>query len=227
MVERVEHPPTGIDYTVSGTSLIKMPDSVFTVAPDAVDMILQLRESEPGDDTYGLLIEVTGMRGAQFAYELSFAGLAAHQGPSHLVEYHGELPIVIRMADLPKLQGSTLKLTEQGLAMDNPNTPASPQISARPGNLTGPLAEQVATVLTEQVNPAIAMHGGGAELVSVEEGVAYLRLYGGCQGCGMAQVTLKQGIERILLEAIPELVAVMDVTDHGSGANPYYEAAKK
>lgn len=204
-----------------------MSDQIFSVAPDAVDMILKLRESEPGDDTYGLLIEVTGMRGLQFAYELSFAALGAHQGPSYLVEYHGDLPIVVRVDDVPKLQGSSLKLTEQGLAMDNPNTPASPQMAAPRGDLTGPLAEQVATVITEQVNPAIAMHGGGAELVSVDEGVAYLRLFGGCQGCGMAQVTLKQGIERILLEAIPELVGVMDVTDHGSGSNPYYEAAKK
>jgi Fe/S biogenesis protein NfuA len=204
-----------------------MSDTVFSVSPDALAMILQLRESEPGTGEYGLLIEVTGMRGAQFAYELSFAALSGHQGGGHLIEYHAELPIVIRQDDLEKLKGSELKLTDQGLAMDNPNTPASPAMAAPRGDLTGPLAEQVLTVLMDQVNPAIATHGGGAELVSVEEGVAYLRLFGGCQGCGMAQVTLKQGIERILLESIPELVSVVDVTDHGSGEDPYYQAAKK
>lgn len=204
-----------------------MSDKVFSVEEAAIEMILQLRESEPGDEEYGLLVEVTGMRGAQFAYELSFAALSAHQGDSHLIEYHGDLPLVLRGDDLDKLRGSSLRLTDQGLAMDNPNTPASPAMAAPKGDLTGPLAEQVQTVLTEQVNPAIAGHGGGAELIAVDESVAYLRLYGGCQGCGMAQVTLKQGIERILLDAIPELTAVVDVTDHSSGDNPYYQSAKK
>lgn len=212
---------------VWAVTLSAMPDNIFFVEPAAAEMILQLRESEPGEEEYGLLIEVTGMRGAQFAYELSFAALSAHRGESHLIEYHGDLPLVLRVADLEKLAGSSLKLTDQGLAMDNPNTPASPQMAAPRGDLTGPLAEQVQTVLIEQVNPAIAGHGGGAELISVEDTVAYLRLYGGCQGCGMAQVTLKQGIERILLEAIPELTAVVDVTDHASGDSPYYQSAKK
>lgn len=111
--------------------------------------------------------------------------------------------------------------------MDNPNAPASPEMEAPKGDLSGPLADQVQQVLSEQINPAVAGHGGAAELVSVDGSVAYLRLMGGCQGCGMAQVTLKQGIERILLEAIPELTGVVDVTDHQSGSDPYYAAAKK
>jgi Fe/S biogenesis protein NfuA len=111
--------------------------------------------------------------------------------------------------------------------MNNPNTPAPPPMAAPKGDLTGPLAERVQQVLSEQVNPAIASHGGAAELVSVDSDTAYLRLMGGCQGCGMAQVTLKQGIERILLDSIPELTAVVDVTDHASGENPYFESAKK
>jgi Fe/S biogenesis protein NfuA len=89
------------------------------------------------------------------------------------------------------------------------------------------LVDRVQQVLNEQVNPAIAAHGGGAELVSIDGTIAYLRLYGGCQGCGLAQVTLRQGIERTLLEAIPELTQVVDVTDHASGENPYIESKKK
>jgi Fe/S biogenesis protein NfuA len=61
----------------------------------------------------------------------------------------------------------------------------------------------------------------------VDGTIAYLRLFGGCQGCGLAQVTLKQGIERILLESIPELTQVVDVTDHASGDDPYYKSQKK
>jgi Fe/S biogenesis protein NfuA len=82
-------------------------------------------------------------------------------------------------------------------------------------------------VLDAQINPSIASHGGRAELVAVEEGTAYLRLSGGCQGCGMASVTLTQGIEVVIKESIPEIVNVVDVTDHASGTNPYFESAKK
>jgi Fe/S biogenesis protein NfuA len=201
--------------------------TVISVAPDALEMILSLREQEPGDEEYGLLIEVTGIRAGQFQYELSFSPVS-DAGDSIQLERHGDLPIMFPVADVSKLDGSSLSMTDQGLAMNNPNTPASPKLEAPPpGELSGPLADQILQVLTEQVNPAIAGHGGAAELVSVDGTVAYMRLSGGCQGCGMAAVTLKQGIERILIEAIPEISEVVDVTDHASGDNPFYEAAKK
>ena len=68
---------------------------------------------------------------------------------------------------------------------------------------------------------------GHAELVAVEDDTAFLRLSGGCQGCGMASVTLTQGIEVVIKESVPEILKVVDVTDHASGANPYFESAKK
>ncbi|MFP5331693.1 MAG: NifU family protein [Acidimicrobiia bacterium] len=205
-----------------------MSDTVLAVAPDALEMILSLREQEPGDEEYGLLIEVTGIRAGQFQYELSFSPVA-DAGEDSIVERHGDLPIILRSADREKLEGASLAMTEQGLAMNNPNTPASPvpQGAPPPGELSGPLADQIQQVLSSQINPAIAGHGGAAELVSVDGTVAYMKLSGGCQGCGMASVTLKQGIERILREAIPEITEVVDVTDHASGDNPYYQAAKK
>lgn len=201
--------------------------TVISIAPEAVEMILTLARQEPGDEEYGLLIEVTGIRAGQFQYELTFSPIA-DVGDRLRLERHGELGVMFPETETEKLQGTSLSLTDQGLAMDNPNSPTSPAIGAAPsGDLTGPLADQVLQVLTEQVNPAIASHGGAAELVSVEGTVAYLRLGGGCQGCGMAAVTLRQGIERILVESIPEITEVVDVTDHASGDNPYYEAAKK
>ncbi len=197
----------------------------LTVSPDAVEMILTLLAQE-GEGEFALLIEVTGFRGGQFQYELSFVDMSVRK-PEHVLEHHGELRVLIPELDIEKLRGASLDLNDEGLSMNNPNVPASPAMTATAGSLTGPLAEQVAMVLSEQVNPAIAMHGGAAELVSVDGSTAYLRLSGGCQGCGLAQVTLKQGIERILLESIPELAGVVDVTDHSSGENPYYEQAKK
>lgn len=201
-------------------------ETVLSIAEDARDMILQLREEEPGDEEFGLFVEVTGFRGQQFNYDLSFMAVSSTTD-AHTVEYHGGLPLMFPIDDTEKLRGASLSLTDEGLAMNNPNAPESPTMDAPQGDLTGPLAERVQTVLSEQVNPAIASHGGAAELVSVEGSTAYLKLMGGCQGCGMAQVTLKQGIERILLDTIPELTGVVDVTDHAQGTDPYYQAAKK
>lgn len=206
-----------------------MSGKVLTIASDAVDMIISLRDQEPGDQEYGLAIEVSGIRGAQFQYDLSFVPVE-DQTDTQIREDHNGLAILIPEHDVEKLSGASLELTPQGLAMNNPNLPQSPTMaaSAEPrGDLTGPLAERISIILTENINPAIAMHGGMAELVSVDGTVAFLRLSGGCQGCGMAQVTLRQGIERILRESIPELSDVVDVTDHASGADPYYQASKK
>lgn len=200
--------------------------TVLTVTPDALGMILQLRDNEPGDEEFALSIEVTGFSGPQFSYELAFVPLSDKQ-EDWVEERHDGLAVIFPKIDTGKLDGATLELTEQGLAMNNPNSPAPPTMSAPAGDLSGPLVDRVQQVLKEQVNPAIAAHGGGAELVSVDGTIAYLRLFGGCQGCGLAQVTLKQGIERILLESIPELTQVMDVTDHASGETPYYESQKK
>jgi len=205
-----------------------MAGKVLSVSPDAVDMIVSLRDQEPGDQEYGLSIEVSGIQGAQFQYDLSFVPVE-DQNAHQVREDHGGLAILIPDHDLEKLSGASLELTAQGLAMNNPNVPHSPTMAAGEprGDLTGPLADRISVILTETINPSIAMHGGVAELVSVDETVAFLRLAGGCQGCGMAQVTLRQGIERILRESIPELTEVVDVTDHASGSDPYYESSKK
>jgi Fe/S biogenesis protein NfuA len=95
------------------------------------------------------------------------------------------------------------------------------------GELTGDLAQRVAQVLDGAINPAIAAHGGHAELVGVEGETAYLRLSGGCQGCGMATVTLYQGIQVAIMKALPEIRNVVDVTDHANGTNPYFQPAAR
>jgi Fe/S biogenesis protein NfuA len=95
------------------------------------------------------------------------------------------------------------------------------------GDLSSEVAQRVHEVLHAHINPMIAAHGGRADLVSVDGSRAYLRLSGGCQGCGMATVTLSQGIEVAIKEAVPEITEVVDVTDHASGTNPYFESSKK
>lgn len=208
-----------------------MSETILSITDDALRMICEIRDGEQGDGEFALFLEVTGTRGPQFNYELSFVPVA-DQGPDQIVDRIGDLAVLLNRVDVEKLQGATINLGDDpmnpGLAIDNPNSPASPTIpSADRGELSGPLAEQVQHVLEHEVNPAIASHGGGARLISVEEDTVYLELLGGCQGCGMATVTLKHGIERILTEAIPEVNRVVDVTDHDSGNNPYYQQAKK
>ena len=201
---------------------------LMNFSEDALDKIIEIRDQEPGEEEYGLLIEITGVQGLQFGYSLSFIPLNEAE-PSDHVEHHGELAVIIPETDTENMKGARLAMSSNpatpGLAIDNPNnpTPDIPEFDA--GDLTGPIAEQVTQVLDRQVNPAIAAHGGQARLVGEENGVIYLQMGGGCQGCGMAAMTLRQGIERILKEASPEIVEIVDVTDHQSGTNPYYAAS--
>jgi Fe/S biogenesis protein NfuA len=86
------------------------------------------------------------------------------------------------------------------------------------------MATFAVSVLEQSINPSIASHGGRADLVAMDEEkkVAYIKMSGGCQGCAMSRMTLSQGIETTLREALPELQQVIDVTDHASGVNPFY-----
>jgi Fe-S cluster biogenesis protein NfuA len=86
--------------------------------------------------------------------------------------------------------------------------------------------EKVQYLLAHEINPGIAAHAGVVELIDVKDNNVYIRLGGGCQGCGAADFTLRQGIEAILRKEIPEILQVLDVTDHAAGMNPYYRPAK-
>ena len=77
-------------------------------------------------------------------------------------------------------------------------------------------------LLDEKVNPMVAQHGGQIDLVDYVNRVAYIRMSGGCQGCSSSKATLSQGVERTILDAFPRVEQVVDVTDHASGDNPYY-----
>ena len=86
--------------------------------------------------------------------------------------------------------------------------------------------EIVQKLFADEVNPAVAQHGGHFTLLEVKENRVFVELGGGCQGCGMADVTLRQGVEQRLREVMPEMVALIDITDHASGTNPYYQPSK-
>jgi Fe-S cluster biogenesis protein NfuA len=104
-----------------------------------------------------------------------------------------------------------------------PVAASSPAGSANDESLYG----RVADLFEAEINPAIARHGGFVELLDVQDGVVMLRMGGGCQGCGMADVTLRQGIETALRQHVPEVAGIVDITDHSAGTNPYVTASKK
>lgn len=205
-----------------------MPEPVLRVTDSARAAILEARAAEQDPERLALFVEVTGEQNGIYTYEMWFEALA-DATPKDVRCEHDDLTVVVGGDSVDKIRGATLDSGEHGLVMLNPNTPAvaHPQQPIPEGDTTSPLARSVIAVLEEQINPQIAMHGGRADLVSVDDGVAYLRLSGGCQGCGLAALTLNQGISVAIREALPEITDVVDVTSHAEGTNPYFEPAKK
>jgi Fe/S biogenesis protein NfuA len=204
--------------------------ALVQITAKALEKVSGFRAGVPDADAQAMWIEVTGVKGGEWTYNLSLKPLA-QAAPDDVVQQESDIAVVIPGRDADALRGATVDWSDDlmsgGLTIDNPNTP-SPDMGGSPDvDLSGPLPQRVMQVLDHQVNPAIAAHGGSAELVAVEDSTAYVRLGGGCVGCGMATVTLSQGIEVAILENVPEIESVVDVTDHASGTNPYYEAAKK
>ncbi|MCC6339252.1 MAG: NifU family protein [Acidimicrobiia bacterium] len=198
---------------------------LLVITDAAREKVMEVRANEPDPDALALWLEVSGLSGNSYTYDMYFRRLD-EAGADDAVQPHDDLPVVVPAESVDKIRGATLDVSGGGMVLDNPNTP-SPTMGGPKGDVSGPVAQKVIQVLDQQVNPSIAAHGGHAELVAVEDDVAYLRLGGGCVGCGMASVTLTQGIEVAIFEAVPEIHSVVDVTDHASGTNPYYEAAKK
>jgi Fe/S biogenesis protein NfuA len=192
----------------------------------AYDKVEDIRHQAPEPERQAMWLEITGTSGNQWTCSLSLKPLDA-AAPRDVVLRHRDLPIVVRARDFRKVRGATIDWLEDpsrtsGLRVDNPNTPSPGLGGPPPTDLTGSVADRVTQVLDRQVNPAIAAHGGRAELVAIEHETVRLRLSGGCQGCAVASVTLRQGIENALVRAVPEIRGVVDVTDHQSGTDPYF-----
>ncbi len=204
----------------------------MTLTPEAYKVVREAMDQEPDPGSLALWLEVRGVQAGSFVYDLYFQATSdADEGDARHAQE--EIDVIVPVGSIERLRGARLEWSEEGgggLVLVNPNTPAPEE--AAPGvpaevlamGIAGPLAQRVVAVLEQAVNPSIASHGGRADLVALneEDGTAYLRLSGGCQGCAMSQMTLRQGIETALLEEVPELTRVLDVTDHGSGENPFY-----
>jgi Fe/S biogenesis protein NfuA len=211
--------------------MVQMPETttpLLTITDQARVRVLEVRGGETDPDALALWIEVSGVAGTAFTYDMYFRRVD-EAGELDVVQHGDDLSVVVPSEHVDKIRGSTLDLSGGGMVLQNPNAPTvdAPYADAPDLDLDDPVVAKVVEVLAVQINPQIAAHGGFAELVAVEGSIAYLRMGGGCQGCGMAAVTLSQGIEVAILDSVPDITEVVDVTDHASGSNPYYEAAKK
>jgi len=162
-------------------------------------------------------ISIVGRGGAGFQY------MAVEEEGEPLdddiVIDRGDYKLFIDHDSWPALQGAVVDYVVQlvggGFKIENPNPVWG-----------DPLAAGIAELIDRDVNPSVASHGGHVDLIDVKDNVVYLQLGGGCQGCSMVDVTLRQGIEVLIKEAYPEITGVVDTTDHAGGSNPYYQPSK-
>ncbi|MEA2376092.1 MAG: Fe/S biosis protein NfuA [Thermoleophilaceae bacterium] len=205
-----------------------MDEPLIQLSDTARDKVEGFRAGVEDSEGQAMWVEVTGVHRGEFTYNLSLKPLSS-AGPDDALHSYDGLPVVVPARDVEALRGAAIDWSDDlnagGLVVANPNTPSPVVEGGAPDGLTGDVAQRVAQVIDRQINPAIAQHGGMAQLERVENGTAFVRLGGGCQGCGMATVTLDQGIESAILQAVPEVQRVVDVTDHASGTDPYFQPA--
>jgi Fe/S biogenesis protein NfuA len=190
----------------------------ITVTPAASAKIEAVR-SKSGHPDACLRIAIAGRRGGQFVYELDLVA-SEDAPPTDIVVDISDLRLLVESGSAANLEGAIIDLDPSpiggALRIDNPNE-----------GWRDPVAARIQDVLDRQINPSVAAHGGIVDLLEVRGGAAYVQLGGGCQGCAQVDVTLRQGIEVAIKAAVPQIVEVIDVTDHAAGTNPYFQPAKK
>lgn len=180
---------------------------------------------QSGGELAALRISADGGSPVAPRFELTLVSMEERHTDEREVEGPG-FPVLVREAEAARLEGATVDFVERVNESGFEVRPAAGGNGTRAAVAeapTGEIADRVRQVLDTQVNPAIAAHGGMISLVSVEGNEIYVEMSGGCQGCALSRMTLRQGVERMLRQAVPELTAVHDITDHASGENPFFQ----
>jgi Fe/S biogenesis protein NfuA len=196
----------------------------MAVTDAALETVLGIRADEDDAEDLSLRVEITGSRGREYTYDLSFAS-PEEVAEGHVLYRVGALRVAVEQGSVDRLRGAELDLPraagQGGLVIRNPNTPDP--FEGIDIELTGELPEQVVQLLDERVNPMLASHGGFAQFVGVDDDRnVYVTMGGGCQGCAASAATLRDGIRTAIMDAIPEVNQVIDTTDHEAGQNPFY-----
>lgn len=196
-------------------------EPIVTVTPEALEHLTELRDDEEDSASLGLRLALASAPGEEFRYDLSFEEFlkAAFEDE---VRTHEGLKVIIPGKDVELLTGATLDHNSaQGLVIRNPNRPEAPMVEGLTSD--DALSAEVESLVSSEVNPALAAHGGFVTYVGHDgEGTAYLTMGGGCHGCSMSKMTMLDGVQTMLVDAIDELERVKDLTDHTTGENPFY-----
>lgn len=194
---------------------------MITISDIALEKINELINSTE-QPVQGIRIIAEVISPLKAEYSLAFVQQGEEQANDEIINFDS-FNIYIDQDSVQYVEGATLNYIVNsmggGFVVDNP-----PQ---RLPKLEGPVAEKLQNLLNKQINPALQMHGGFVQLIDVKDHTAFIELGGGCKGCGMVDVTLKQGIEKMIKQSIPEITEIYDTTDHASGTNPYYQPSSK
>ena len=197
------------------------PESIIEITPAALEVIIGLRGAEEDPSSLGLRMAIVSQPGEEFRYDLGFDEFLTAAFTDE-VRTIGELKVIVPADSVDSLRGAVLDHTEsQGLVIRNPNRPSVPNVE---GLETGDvLSAEVEAVIATEANPALAAHGGFVTYVGHDgEGVAYMTMGGGCHGCSMSKATMLEGVQTMVVESVEGISAVRDLTDHTTGANPFY-----
>jgi len=196
-------------------------EPIIGITDAALAKLKELRDEEADGDQLGLRVEIASRPGEDFRYELGFEEYLTAAFTDE-VRTHDGLKVMIPGKDTEQLQGATLDYSDsQGLVIRNPNRPAVADIEGLVRD--DELSAEISALVDSEVNPALAAHGGFVTYVGHDgEGTAYMTMGGGCHGCSMSKMTMLDGVQTMLSEAIPGVTAVKDLTDHSTGENPYY-----
>ena len=196
-------------------------EPIIVVTPEALEQLRQLRDDEADAEKLGLRLAIASDAGEEFRYDLSFEEYLTAAFTDE-VRTHDGMKVIIPGDDVEQLSGATLDFTStQGLVIRNPNRPAAPSVEGLTAD--DELSAEIEAMVSGEVNPALAAHGGFVTYVGHDgEGTAYLTMGGGCHGCSMSKMTMLEGVQTMLVEAIEGVERVKDLTDHSTGENPFY-----
>ena len=196
-------------------------DTIIEITPEALERLVSLRDEEPEKDRLGLRLEVVANPGEEFKYDLSFEIVTKAAFSDEVRTIEG-LKIIVPQASKEHIQGAVLDFSDrQGLIIRNPNKP--PALVVEGLTSDDEMSASIEAIIATDINPSLAAHGGFVTYVGHDgEGIAYLTMGGGCHGCSMSKMTMLEGVQATLVEQVPGVVKVRDMTDHASGQNPYY-----
>lgn len=178
---------------------------------------------QSGEDLRALRVHVNGGSPVAPSFAMTLVGDEERNGDDLELD-GGGFTVVVDPASAEQLEGATVdfvnRVNGSGFEIVPAKVPAS--VSEEGGVPKSGLAAKVQLLLDSQVNPAIASHGGQINLVEVRGTEIFMEMTGGCQGCAMSRMTLRQGVERMIRQHLPEVTVIHDVTDHAAGENPFY-----